>query len=106
MKNVCCLQCGHEFAITGAFKDELGWGTLCPICDSSFDVDIDKHLIPNGTKVKFHDSRTGIIDGNDEAHSDEFENINYYICPVEFTHMEVWSDHYIMLPAHEFEIIE
>jgi|GEM_PF-4176745 len=105
MKKVCCLNCGHEFAFNSTSKDELGWGTWCYACDSSFDVDIDEHLIPNGTKVKFHDSRVGIVDGNDEANTGEFEDINYYICPMEFADMEVWSDHYVMLPASDLEII-
>jgi len=105
MQKVCCLQCGHEFVPKSASKDELGWGTWCYECDSSFDIDIDEHLIPNGTKVKFYDSRIGIVDGNDEVDTDEFENINYYICPMEFTHKKTWSDDYIILLASDFEII-
>lgn len=37
-----CLHCGYEF--DGSIsKDELGWHSVCPECDGSFDVDM-----PNG----------------------------------------------------------
>lgn len=37
-----CLSCGHEF--NGSIElDNLGWHSVCPECDSSFDVDV-----PNG----------------------------------------------------------
>jgi len=34
------LNCGHEFDLTGASYDDLGWHTSCPDCKSSFDVDL------------------------------------------------------------------
>jgi len=64
-----------------------------------------ERTIPNGTKVVFHGGHTGIVDGNDAEVSDRLEDVNYYICPVELTHTEDWSDHYIMLLAHELEVI-
>lgn len=69
-------------------------------------IHLTKYLIPNGTKVRFADSRIGIVDGNDEEETEEFEDINYYICPIEFTNEQYWSNHYVMLPRNEFEIIE
>ncbi len=34
-----CLSCGHEF--DGSIsKDELGWHSVCPECECSFDVDV------------------------------------------------------------------
>ena len=60
-----CLHCGHEFDGTIS-KDELGWHSYCEECNTSFDVDIEEHIVPNGTKVRLPDGRIGIIDGNDE----------------------------------------
>lgn len=85
---------------------ELGWGGYCEECGSSFDVDIEEYLVPNGTKVKFADGRIGIVDGNDNEDTDEFNDINYYVCPIEFTSLRYWSDHYVMLLRSEFEIID
>lgn len=85
---------------------ELGCGSYCEECGSSFDVDIQDYLIPKGTKVVFDNDRIGIIDGTDEEITDEFNDINYYICPIEFTHLEHWSDHYVMLLREEFVIAE
>lgn len=68
-----CLNCGKVFEFTGASKDELGWYTTCPECESSFDVDIEKHLIRNGTIVKLFVCKYGIVDGNDAESSEEFE---------------------------------
>lgn len=100
-----CWNCGNEF--NGSFSnDELGWHGYCEECDSSFDVDIEEYLIPNGTKVRLADGRIGIVDGNDEEESEKFEDINYYICPIEFTNEQYWSNHYVMLLRNEFEIVE
>ena len=74
--------------------------------DTSFDVDVEKSLVPNGTKVKFADGKIGIVDGNDEEETEDFEDINYYVCPIEFTNEEYWSNHYVMLLRNEFEIVK
>ena len=37
---VSCLNCSHEFVLTNLYNDKLGWHTVCPDCESSFDVDI------------------------------------------------------------------
>lgn len=100
-----CWNCGNEFE-GSLSNDELGWHGYCEECDSSFDVDIEEYLIPNGTKVRLVDGRIGIVDGNDEEESEEFEDINYYICPIEFTNEQYWSNHYVMLLRNEFEIVE
>ena len=42
---VICLQCGHEFELTGVCNDELGWHTTCPKCDGSFDVEINEETL-------------------------------------------------------------
>ena len=72
----------------------------------SFDVDVDEYLVPDGTKVRLPDGRIGIVDWNDNEDTEEFEDINYCICPIEFTHLENWSDHYVWLLREEFEIVE
>ena len=100
---VKCLQCGYEFELESASNDELGWHTTCPKCEGSFDINIEGHLVPNGTKVVMHDGKIGIVDGNDVENSEEFEDINYFICPLEYTHKEVWSNDYVFLLREDFE---
>lgn len=100
-----CWICGHEFE-DSLSQDACGWYGYCPECDSSFDVDIEEYLVPNGTKVKLADGRICEVDGNDEEVSEEFEDINYYVCPIEFTYKKNWSDHYIVVLREEFEIME
>lgn len=100
-----CWNCENEF--DGSISnDAFGWHSYCKRCDMSFDVDIEDYVVPNGTKVRFHDGRTGIVDGNDNEVTEEFEDINYYVCPIEFTSLRYWSDHYIMLLREDFEIVE
>lgn len=86
--------------------EELGWGSYCEECGSSFDVDIEEYLVPRGTKIKFHGDRIGIIDWNDSEDTEEFENINYCVCPIEFTNEKCWSNHYLMLLREDFEIVD
>lgn len=100
-----CLNCGCEFE-GSLSNDELGWHSVCPECECSFDVDIERFLIPRGTKVRFHGDRIGIVDWNDEEVTEEFENINYCICPIEFINEEYWSDYYVWLLRDDFEIVE
>lgn len=102
---VQCLNCGKIFHISSASKDEMGWHTTCPECMGSFDVDIEKYLIPNGTIVKLSISKYGVVDGNDADTSEEFDDINYYICPLEETYKEVWSNDYKMLGRSEFSLL-
>ena len=47
----------------------------------------------------------GIVDGNDAESSEEFEDINYYICPLEETYKEVWSNDYKMLHRSEISLL-
>lgn len=65
-----------------------------------------KRIVENGTKVAFDNGRIGIVDGNDWEISESFEEINYFVCPIEFTNEDVWSDHTVWLFREEFEIIE
>ena len=102
---VYCWIGEHEIN-SSLSNDEFGWHSYCEECDSSFDVDIEDYLVPNGTKVIFADGKIGIIDGNDNEDTDEFDNVNYYVCPIEFTSMRYWSDYYVMLLRSEFEIIK
>ena len=102
--NKCkCLNCGKEFIPESASNDNLGWYTTCPECEGSFEIDIKNHLLPRGTKVKLLDGTIGIIDGNDAETTEEYENINYYVCPMEFTNLDVWSNHYVMVTINELE---
>ena len=109
---VKCLQCGHNFKFNGASCDENGWHTNCPKCDGSFDIDIEKYLVPRGTRVVYCDDWTnkkviGIIDGNDLDgcdEEDEFENINYYIIPLEHINDKAPNNYYEMLLREDFEI--
>ena len=105
-KIVMCLNCGKEFTFESASNDGLGWHTTCPECKGSFDIDIQSYLLPNGTKIRLADATIGIIDGNDAETTDEYKNINYYVCPMEFTHLEIWSNHYVMVIVSETEIVE
>ena len=100
-----CLNCGHEFE-DSISNDDFGWHGYCDKCDSSFDVDIKEYIVPRGTKVRFHGDRIGIVDWNDEECTEEFENINYCVCPIEFTSEEYWSDYYVWLLREDFEIVE
>jgi hypothetical protein len=102
---VYCWIGNHEID-SSLSNDELGWHGCCEECGGTFDVDIEEYLVPNGTKVKFANGRIGVVDGNDNEDTEEYENINYCVCPIEFTHLENWSDHYVWLLREEFEIIE
>ena len=103
--NIKCWNCGHEFNSTLS-NDELGWHGYCEECGTSFDVDIEEYLVSRGTRVKFHGDRIGIVDWNDNEDTEEFENINYCVCPIEFTNEECWSNHYVMLSREDFEIVK
>ena len=65
-----------------------------------------KRIVQNGTKVIMDDGCVGIVDGNDAETCEKFEDISYYVCPIEFTNMEVWSNYYIMLMRSEFNIVK
>ena len=100
-----CPNCGNEFY--GSISNgRFGWYGYCRDCHSPFDVDIDDYVVADGTKVKFGDGRIGIVDWNDNEESEEFYDINYAICPIEFTDEEYWSDYYIFLMREDFEIVE
>ena len=52
---------------------------------------VEELLVPSGTKVVYHDwtdeKMIGIVDGNDldgMDEDDDFEDINYYIIPLEY----------------------
>lgn len=75
---------------------------------------VEELLVPQGTKIMYGDDWTdeemiGIVDGNDLDSMDEdddFEDINYYIIPLEHIDDEAPSNHYVMLLREDFEIIE
>lgn len=93
-------ECDHNEII----EDEYGRYFRCKECGEQFDI--TDLFIPNGTKVMYDDGCIGIVDGNDAEISVYFEEINYHVCPIEFTNEEVWSDHYLWLLREEFEVIE
>lgn len=105
-RKTTCLNCGAENIFAGASNDENGWHVSCSICGGSYDIIIEDFLVPNGTKVNYSGNGIGIVDGNDADVTDEYANINYYVCPLEFTCEKVWSSHYHMLRRNEFEIID
>lgn len=100
-----CSNCCYEFDFDTAYQDKLGWHTTCPNCKGSSDIDIDNYLIPNGTKVLVNDNWVGIVDGNDEVDTEEIRDINYYVCPIEFTGEKGWSDYYSMELRQDLKVI-
>ena len=68
--------------------------------------EIEKYLVPDGTKVMY-DDELGVVDGNDLEtmdDEDEFEDIKYYIIPLEYINDEAPSNHYMMLQREDFGI--
>lgn len=39
--SLTCPHCGHTF-MGGASEDNLGWHSMCPACEQSFDIDLPK----------------------------------------------------------------
>lgn len=105
MNNIKCLNCSSSFKFEGASNDSMGWHVVCPCCKSSFDINIEDYIIPKGTYVIMPDGKKGIVDGNDEETTDEYEDINYYICPEEYAKQPYWSNHYRMFTKDELKII-
>ena len=73
-------------------------------------MDNEENLVPRGTKVVYRDvwtdrERIGIIDGNDLETTEEDEEVNYYIIPLEYIDEEEPSTYYEMLLREDFEII-
>ena len=61
MMKFTCPHCNHTFA--GAISlDEMGWHTVCPECDGSFDVDIPAGRI----KMFFMDTDNRLTDDFDD----------------------------------------
>ena len=74
-------------------------------------MDNEEHLVPRGTKVIYRDAWTdrekiGIVDGNDLETTEEDEEVNYYIIPLEHIDEEEPSTYYEMLLREDFEICE
>ena len=72
-----------------------------------------KKIIPNGTKVKFKGLKDnkfiiGIIDGNDEENTEYYQDLNYYIYPIENKEefLNYYGSPYIMLLRKDFKIIK
>ena len=59
---LCCQSCGHEFEGL-IFKDDLGFHTVCPICESSFDVDFYPN-IPMSVSDNLKHIKGYIVDDN------------------------------------------
>ena len=39
MSKTWCMSCGEESELTEAYRDRLGWHTVCPCCGASYDID-------------------------------------------------------------------
>lgn len=81
MKYIQCMNCDEWFEFDGASWDQYGgWHTGCPCCNSSFDIDIEDFVIPEGTLVRMKaapgNGRVIKIDTNNVT---EFQNINYLV---------------------------
>ena len=79
-----CLACEHQFE-GSISKDELGWHSSCPECDSSFDVDV-----PDGHIVMV------FIDNSDTEHLAESEPtsnvVSYYAFNTPTSFMATWEE--------------
>lgn len=64
-------------------------------------MDVLQEIVPDGTRVKVHNSWIGIIQGNDLDNTDEFKNLNYYVVP----DRKSFDDEYMCL-REDFEIIK
>lgn len=84
----------------------------CPVWRyiKEYEVESKKHMenciVPNDTKVRLADGRICVIDGNDSEVSERFEDICYFVCPIEYTNEEYWSDYYEYVLRSDFEIVE
>lgn len=72
-------------------------------------MDHEENLVPRGTKVIYRDTWTdgekiGIVDGNDLETTEEDEEVNYYIIPLEYIDEEEPSTYYEMLLREDFKI--
>ena len=105
-KETWCLSCGAASRFTGAFNDELGWHTVCPECESSYDIDIEDHLVPDGKRVGYNGGKQGIVCGNNAADAPKYSDIRYYICPIEETRIAGGglAAHYVSLTRGEFDV--
>ena len=78
------------------------------LCDPEWTIE---KTVRCDTKVRLKDETPiYIVDGNDSEDIDPedelgFENINYYLCPIEYTNEECWSDYYVFARRCEFELV-
>lgn len=47
-----CLDCGHD-NYGKVFKDELGYGMICELCGSSFDISEEDALTIEAEVIKY-----------------------------------------------------
>lgn len=79
MKDVTCMNCGHEFHLERTYIDENGLHTVCPECGSSFDTD---------EEVELNDEQDG--------RCDEIYNAVYDMCKIVADNDDLeWDMHYI-----------
>ena len=104
MEKIICKKCGAELDIN-EFKN-LGkkrWYNTCQCGDDTIINQFD-YTIPSGTYIIYGDNKIGIVDGNDSIDTESFSDINYYVCPIEFTKDRPWSNHYVMLRRKDFTL--
>lgn len=59
-----------------------------------------------GTRNKIVCPFCGYVDGDDRENTDEFHDLNYYLCPVQYTKEKVWSNHYVMRLREDMKLKE
>ena len=85
-KTTWCLNCERESVLTEAYNDDLGWHTVCPICGSSYDIDIEDHIMRDGERVGYG-GKIGVVCGNNAKDALALTGIAYYVCPIEEVRM-------------------
>ena len=91
-----CLSCGSVEEVKDIHRDSLGWYAICGKCGSTFDVDINDYIIPNGTRV-IVDCDIYVVMGNDLENTDHFNDLNYYLRPTYITDADAYkTNNYIM----------
>ena len=101
MKYCTCPHCDTNFEFTGASKDNLGWHTACPDCGGSFDIDIEDHVVSEGTLVGLHTGMKGFVSTFTDQYATEFDEIVYLV-----TYRVGAEERATRVRRSEFDIIE
>ena len=101
MKYCTCPHCDTNFKFDGASKDNLGWHTACPDCGGSFDIDIEDHVVSEGTLVGLHTGMKGFVSTFTDQYAAEFDEIVYLV-----TYRVGTDERTTRVRRDEFDIIE